>query len=525
MNRIKFSKLSITAIFSLICLSACEPNKSNSTQLHPTSPSVTPEQSSSYQADVLVRGVYDPFILQPAEIRQPEQSALLRDLFEGLVIYDPQGNIVTGMAESWESADQKTWIFHLRQNAKWSNGEDVTAQDFVRSWQNLALSDNPQKEFLLYMNMQNAKQVIEQSMPVQQLGVQVLDEHSLQIQLDKSTPYLPKMLVHIALLPSYQATLEQKKAFITNGAYRVVEQTADRIQLSQNPYYSNNHRRAFSKVIYQKIDVQQPSQPIDIIQNVKHKSDNINYFPQLCTYFYEFNFRYPILKQKAVRSALISMIPSNIVSQYPFIMPNGNNYLPNNMQFEQQRDFEPTLVEQKLQQAGITEQNPLKLRLTYDNHGLHQQIAEHLIRGWSQSDLIRVQAEPVSYQTLLEKRVKGDFQIIRSGWCADYNDPSAFLSMLHSQSADNKMGFSDPEIDQLLAQTLSPDISAKKRTALYQQIIERTQQEYVMMPIFQYATPVSIVPNVAGYNVTNPTGVIYSKDLYRLNLPKSTDTK
>ncbi len=522
---IKFTTLFFMVIFSLICLFACEPNKPKQTPMKPSLPPTTQiEKPSTYQAEILTRGVYDDFILYPEKIQQPEQAALLRDLFEGLVIYDPQGNITAGVAESWKSADQKTWIFTLRNNAKWSTGENITAQDFVRSWQQLALSDNPQKQFLRYMNVKNATAVIEKTLPEQQLGVQALDEHRLQISLDKSTPYLPKMLVHIALLPNY-SNVDPQGHLVSNGAYQIAEQFEDYIQLSRNPYYWHENSRSFSQVIYQRMGSSQANHPVDIIQNVQQKVANTHYFPQLCTYFYEFNFHDPMLKQRAVRNALVSMVPSNILPQSPFIMPNSINYLPNNMQFEQERDFEPTLVEQKLQQAGITEQKPLNLRLTYDDNGLHKQIAEHLIRAWSQSDLIRMQADPVSYQTLLEQRSKGDFQIIRSGWCADYNDPSAFLSLLHSKSADNKMGFSDKEIDLWLEQTLANDISDQKRTALYRKIIERIQQEDVVVPIFQYAMPISIAPSIAGYNLINPTSVIYSKDLYRLNSPKATDTK
>ncbi|WP_439243050.1 peptide ABC transporter substrate-binding protein [Lonepinella sp. BR2474] len=514
-------KVAMLAIFSLICLSACEPNAVP----EKTQSVASPTDNVAYQSDVLVRGVYGPFMLQPEQIQQPEQTALLRDLFEGLVIYDPQGNIIAGVAESWKSADQKTWIFTLRKQAKWSNGDPVTAQDFVQSWQQLAGSANPQKQFLRYMNMQNAAAVLAQSMPVQQLGVQALDDSTLQIRLDKPTPYLPKMLAHVALLPQYQGATPTTTNIISNGAYVLAEQGKNQLRLQQNPSYWQANDRAFGQVIYQQITPDMSPSRLDIIQNSQQGTDHISYFPQLCTYFYEFNFRDPLLQKKAVRNALSAMIPSNIVPSQPFMLPNGISYLPDNMQFEQERDFEPTVVEQQLQHAGITESQPLMLRLAYDNHGLHAQIAEHLIRVWSQSDLIRIQADPVSYQTLLEKHAQGDFQLIRSGWCADYNDPSAFLSLLHSQSADNKMGFSDPEMDHLLEKALSAKISEQERTALYRKAIARSQQEYVVMPIFQYAMPVRIAPSVAGYDLTNPTSVIYSKDLYRLNLPKSTDTK
>ena len=178
-------------------------------------------------------------------------------------------------------------------------------------------------------------------------------------------------------------------------------------------------------------------------------------------------------------------------------------------------------MEQLLQQTGVTEKNPLVLRMSYDNAGIHPIVAEQLIRAWTQSDLIRIQQDPLPYKDLVEKRAKGDFQLIRSGWCADYNEPTAFLSLLHSKSPDNKSGFANKKLDELLEQTLSIKISEQERTALYHQIIELAQREKIVLPLFQYMKPIYIHDSIEGYNLKNPTETVYSKDLYR----KSKETK
>ncbi|BAS48791.1 periplasmic oligopeptide-binding protein [Aggregatibacter actinomycetemcomitans NUM4039] len=82
---------------------------------------------------MLVRGVYSDLFLNPLQASNIEQIAFLRDIFEGLVIYDPQGNLVPAVAESWQTKDNKIWRFTLRKEAQWSNGEPVTAQQFVAS--------------------------------------------------------------------------------------------------------------------------------------------------------------------------------------------------------------------------------------------------------------------------------------------------------------------------------------------------------------------------------------------------------
>ena len=98
-------------------------------------------------------------------------------------------------------------------------------------------------------------------------------------------------------------------------------------------------------------------------------------------------------------------------------------------------------MEQLLSQSKISEKAPLKLTLSYDQTELQSKIAQSLIRMWSQSDMIRIIGEGMPRQKLLENIAKGDFQIARSGWCADYNDPAAFLSLFYSHSPDNKSGY------------------------------------------------------------------------------------
>lgn len=524
MSKMRQFLTSTVLVFSLaLGLTACEPlenkEKENKEAENKAKGNQAFEISSSPK--VLIRGIYGDLITQQSKLSQPEQGAILRDLFDGIVNYDSLGNIVPGIAEKWQSADQKSWIFHLRKNAKWSNGEPLTAQDIVQSWQKLALSTHPQRQYLQYINIQNAAAVIQQSLPVEQLGIKALNENTLQIQLDKSTPYFPKMLAHLALLPQYSSDTN-----VSSGAYQLQFQNETEIRLQKNPHYWRNKAEGFERVIYKKLSQEDSVESIDFIENPIQKSNNIRYFPQLCTAFYEFNFRDPKLAQSAVRKSLVSMVytPNIMAGQKNFFV-NGMNFLPQNMQFEQEREYQPTVMEQHLKAVGITEKQPLTLRLTYDNTPPHSTIAERLIQVWSQSDLIRIVADPVDYSTLLEKRAKGDFQLIRSGWCADYNDPSAFLNLLHSTHPDNKFGFTHSKVDKLLEQTLSAKISDSERTTLYQQLTVISQQENVVLPIFQYTNAVHILPTLTGYHLKNSSGVLYSKDLSRRNQLKTIETK
>ena len=137
---------------------------------------------------------------EPWFVRYPEQENLLRDLYEGLTAYDSEGRIVPGIAESWQTKDNKTWIFTLREGLRWSNGDPLVAQDVMLSWQALSQSNSPLRSYLAYLNLKNAKGVLEKNKPFKSLGIYAENDRTLRIELDKPTPYLPEMLVHISLV-------------------------------------------------------------------------------------------------------------------------------------------------------------------------------------------------------------------------------------------------------------------------------------------------------------------------------------
>ncbi|ABR74481.1 peptide ABC transporter substrate-binding protein [Actinobacillus succinogenes] len=506
----------LTVFFTACSLSACEPlsefgrklsgieaNRKNEIQ-----PAFTPLARTQER---LIRGVYGELTLDVPSMNNEEQADFLRDLLEGLVIFDSRGDILPGVAERWENQDDKLWRFYLRPQAKWSNGEPVVAQDFVDSWRKLALSDSPLKQSLMYINLLNAQAVTMQQLTPELLGVRAADERILEIELDKPTPYLPKMLTHAAFLPTRG---NMPAEFLSNGAYRFIRMRGNRIFLDKNPVYWNEANVTFNSVVYEKMAEDQSPETIDWLESPKHASQAI-YFPTLCTYFYRFNLQDPELSRRSVRTALVSMISSQYIVRNEHLpaLPLSD-FLPRHMQTEQNQDWQPSVVEPLLQQAGISAEKPLHITLTYDRGYPQENIANRLVRTWSQSELIHVTPQPVSFSVLLEKQAKGEFQLIRSGWCADYNDPSAFFNLLHGQHPDNKTGIDNAEINQWLEQSLTVKTEAE-RTALYQKIQHLVKQERYFLPLYQIQRAVYIHPSIRGFDLTNPTSTVYSKDLSR----------
>lgn len=478
----------------------------------PVSPQVEAPKNTQLESNrvELKRGVYIDITLQPWQAQNEEQTQLLRDLFEGLTAYDAQGNLVPAVAETWQTKDNKIWIFTLRENAKWSNGEVVTASDFVQSWQALSQSESPLKNYLAFMNLKNAKAVLEKTLAVESLGLFAENDRTLRIELDKASPYLPSMLAHVSLLPRYAKPTE---ILISNGAYQLQSQVENQHILTANPYYWAKEKVIFQQVKYQKIVADADLSDFDVVINPQKTVQNIQDYPQLCTYFYEFNLADPMLQKSAVRKAIVSMVSTkNLVADITHLHPS-NTFLPKSMLGEQESVWEPVVAEQLLSQNQISETHPLKLRIRYDDSSLNQTIATRLNRQLSQSDLLRVENQGMSWQELQTARTKGNFQLIRSGWCADFNDPIAFLNLFYSKSPDNKNGYKNEEFDRLFEAAMMTT-SEKVRLENYAKLKGIVQQEYLVLPIFQYSTPVYLAPSIMGAQV-NSVGIIYSKDLWR----------
>lgn len=168
--------------------------------------------------------------LDPHKIEGVPEGNISRELFEGLLISDVDGKPSPGVAKRQESQDFKVWTFHLRKDAKWSDGYPVTAQDFVYSWQRLADPNtaSPYASYLQYGQIDNIDDIIAGKKPVSDLGVKAIDDHTFEVTLREPVPYFSKLLVHATLSPVPQAVVEkfgdkwtQPVNIISNGAYKL----------------------------------------------------------------------------------------------------------------------------------------------------------------------------------------------------------------------------------------------------------------------------------------------------------------
>ena len=199
---------------------------------------------------LVVNNGTEPETLDPAKSSGVPEDNIERQLLEGLVVVGKDGKIAPGVATSWENKDFKVWTFKLRDNAKWSNGDPVTAEDFVYSWQRVTdpKTASPYGSYLADAHVVNAQAVLDGKAKPATLGVKAVDAHTFEVTLSEPVPYFVDMLTHSSVLPVHKATVEkggekwtQAGSFVGNGAYVLKEWTVNsKIALERNKNYWND---------------------------------------------------------------------------------------------------------------------------------------------------------------------------------------------------------------------------------------------------------------------------------------------
>ncbi|MEA9389455.1 oligopeptide ABC transporter substrate-binding protein OppA [Acerihabitans sp. TG2] len=488
--------------------------------------------------------------LDPHKIEGVPESNVNRDLLEGLTITDLQGHVQPGVAESWETKDSKVWIFHLRKTAKWSNGDPVTAQDFVYSWRRLAdpKTASPYESYPQYAHMQNIDEIISGKMKPDTLGVKAIDANTLEVTLSEPIPYFPKLLSHPSMSPVPQKVVEkygdkwtQPENWVGNGAYKLKDWVVnERIVLVRNSDYWNNAKTVINQVTYLPIpsevtdvnryragesDMTYNNLPIELFHKLKAEiPKEVHVDPYLCTYYYEMNNQKAPFNDVRVRTALKLGLDRDIIVNkvkaqgdlpaYGFTPPytDGAKLTPPAWfgWSQAKRNEEGRKL---LKEAGYTKDKPLTFDLLYNTSDLHKKLAIAAASIWKKNLGVNVKLENQEWKTFLDTRHQGTYDVARAGWCADYNEPSSFLNIMLTNGSSNTAHYSDPTFDKLIGEAVAAS-STESRAGLYQQAEQQLDKDSVIVPVYYYVNARLVKPYVGGYTGKDPLDNVYVKDLY-----------
>lgn len=462
------------------------------------------------------------------------EGHILRDLYEGLMVYDAKAKVVPGVAESVEVSDDGTvYTFKLR-DAKWSNGDPITAGDFVYSLRRIMMPETGAKYANILYPVKNAETINKGEAKPETLGVVALDDKTLEITLEQATPYFLELLTHQTGLPVHPASVEahgtnfvKPENIVTNGAFTLAEFTPnDKLVAVKNANYHGADSVTIDKVIFYPIEDRAScvrrfeageihscsDLPTDQIAALRTKfGDQVHTPPYLGTYYYAFNMKKPPLDDARVRRALSLVVDREYIGEdiwggtmvpaYSLVPPGINNYgeaVEADYKGKAMLDREDEALK-LLGEAGFGPDKPLKLEIMYNTSENHKNTAIAIADMWKTIgvETTMVNRDLASHYAHL--REKGDFDIARAGWIGDYSDPQNFLFLVESDNVGfNYANYANPEYDSLMDKAAA-ETDLEKRAEILREAETMFLRDLPFLPILYYSSHSLVSPKLSGW--------------------------
>ncbi len=475
----------------------------------------------------------EPKDLDPHLATGVPESHILQNLFEPLVGKDPKTlEPVPAVAESWKvDKSGKIYTFKIRANAKWTNGDPVTAADFVYSWTRLLQPETAaeyayQAYYLVGGEDFNKGKLKDAS----KLGVKAIDKNTLQVTLNNPTPFFIGLLYHHSLYPVHKATIEKfkqawtrKENIVTNGAFQLSNWEVNKvITLKKSPTYWDAARVTLTDVNFLPVEKQDTEEkmfrsgelhvtnevPLEKITTWRAKKDgNYQETPYLGIYHYWINTTKKPFNDKRVRKALsLALDRERLVTyvtrggQLPattFTPPGTGGYTPKARLPKGSERLEE--AKKLLAEAGYPGGKGMPaIEMLYNTSDSHKKIAEAIQQMWKQALGIEITLYNQEWKVYLDSQQQMNFSLSRAGWIADYNDPNTFLDMFLTNGGNNHSGWSNKTYDKLIADA-GRETNVKKRLALFGQAEDILLDELPCIPIYIYTRVYLKNPLVEGW--------------------------
>ena len=449
-----------------------------------------------------------------------------------------------GVAASWTVDPTGTkYEFHLRHDARWSNGAPVRAQDFVNAWRRVV---DPKQGSPVADNLRviaGAEAIIAGRANLESLRVSAPRDDVLAVALTRPTPYFPQLLTHYSTYPVYSESVAKShdsKTWVSNGAYVLSSWTpGGTLQLAKNQMYWDRDHIRITNVVYVPLPdentewLRYRAGDLDLTQSVptaalaairKERPTELHIAPFLGTMYYAFNLRAAPFKnnldlRKALvmavdrRAILTAILPFGQKPAYGFV-PNGTwNYKPQSWDWADTPDATRIAEAQQLYaKARYSGQAPLRLKLLYNSNPSIKQLAIAMAAMWKETLGIETELIDEEYRVFLDSRKDHSrWDVVRLAWVADYNDAGSFLDTFRSDSANDDSGYDNPRFNALIDEAERTADIQKRREFL--ESAERTMlADYPIIPIYFYSSKRLFKPYIGG-ETPNPLNRLYSKHL------------
>ncbi len=480
----------------------------------------------------------EPGTLDPQRSSGVWETRIIREMFETLVSYGPEGELVPGLAERWEmSGAGDALTLYLREEAQWSDGEPITADDALYSLRRLLRPEIAAHNAQLYYPIEGARAVNIGEAEPESLGVEVLDEHTLRIHFEKPTAWFMQALAmpEAAPLPEHYLT-EQGERWIepgqtpVSGPFMLAQwQPQDHITLAKNTAYYAADSVALDEAIFYPLEDANtaltryraggldisysgvPGQQFEWIE--ENLSDALQVGPMVASYFYMFNMADDSpFSDVRVREALNLASRREVITEqllgmgqipsYWFVPRATSGGTQGEMAFaDMPMDERLERARQLLAEAGYGPDNPLEVELRYNTLDDHRRIAVAIAAMWQPLG-VEVTLNNSEAATHYANVNEGNFELARYGMVATIDDPYDFLNAFsNGGTAARSTGYENAEYDALVARS-DAILDAEERAVVLTDAQQLLLDDYALLPLYDYVNLALVSPSVSGWHNT-----------------------
>jgi len=447
--------------------------------------------AGAFQAPAFADVVYnrgsaaEPESLDPHKTSTIYEANVLRDLFQGLVMQDEKANVIPGAAESWTVSDDGTvYTFKLRKDGMWSDGSPVTAEDFVYAFHRLEDPATGAEYASMLYPIKGAEEVNTKKGKPEDMGVKAIDATTLEVTLKAPTPYFLEMLTHQATYPVSKASIDKLDAdwvkagkLVSNGAYTLAEWVPnDHIKLIKNPKFweadtvkidtvnyipTEDRASAIKRFEAGELD-SYDDLPTEQLADLQAKfGDQIKVGPYLGTYYYAIKTDKAPWDNVELRNAISMAIDRDFLAEkvwqnsmlpgYSMVPPGIEGYTPALAKYADMPQIDREDEAKKiLEKLGYTPEHPLKMEIRYNTSENHKNTAVAIQEQLKPLgvEVTLLNTDTKTHYSFLEQ--KGNYDVARAGWIADYKDPETFLGISRKASGNNYSDFDNADFEKAM---------------------------------------------------------------------------
>ena len=490
----------------------------------------------------------EPDTLDPQRARTDASFNILRDLFEGLTSIGADGSAAPGAAATWEvSADGLTYTFHLRDGLRWSNGDPVSAADYVAGMRRLVDPATASPYAQAFEPVVNAAAIVRGEQAPDTLGVTAPDDRTVVIRLGNPAPYLLGLLAQPGTFPVHGPSLAKHGAeyarpgnLVSNGAFVLTDWiVGSHVVAERNTHYWDDAQTRVQRVHYLhhadagtefrqyragELDVTYIVPPPQFGWIEENLPGELHLSPQLSVYYYGFNLARPPFKDNpGLRRALSMVLDRERLTKsvtglgeapaYGFVARGVADYTPQQFDYAAMPYAERVAEARQLYAAaGYSAEKPLKVEIRYNSGEVHNRLAVAIAAMWKEALGVETTLYAEEFRALLQSiQARTDTQVFRSSWVGDYNDAYTFAQLLQTNFGINLTGYSNARYDALLEEaTRQPDPA--RRRALLEEAERLMLADHPVLPLYFYVNKHLVKPYVTGWS-DNVMNAQYSKDL------------